>query len=402
MFSKALPTAFAASALWASVNAHFFMSSPATLPENGVKPPLSDVGADFPCHGYTAWESAKGTAMAAGSQQPIKFELGGGANTAVHGGGSCQVSISYASGAALSDPANWKVLHSFVGSCPSKAKGNLASATQCGGALGECVSNIGFTVPKEVKNGDAVLAWTWFNTIGNREMYMNCAKVTFSGGDDKLTELPNMFTANIGKGCTTTETTNVEFPNPGKYVTKDPSPNYPYAAPKGSCGASGVGAAPAGGSSTGSGTGSGTGSSSGAAPSGSSGSGSPTGTRGGRPTATAPGPIFAENPTQLPSAPANQPGDSGNSGSSGASSSSGSSGSAGTGSGSCTNGVPCSATGFYCIDKKTFGLCASGCAIPQEVAGGTACSGNAVVHALALGKRYNRHLHRRHFLGLSY
>ncbi len=78
-----------------------------------------------------------------------------------------------------------------------------------------------------VPTGDYTLAWTWFNKIGNREMYMNCAPVTVTGASGKtkrrahgqrhshgasvskrasaMSSLPNMFVANIGNGCSTAE-----------------------------------------------------------------------------------------------------------------------------------------------------------------------------------------------------
>ncbi|KAF1986543.1 lytic polysaccharide monooxygenase [Aulographum hederae CBS 113979] len=252
MLSKTLLTA-AAATLFASANAHLFIQTPQPIPGTAPKDPLDPSGSNFPCHGVDVSGMEGGTKMAAGSMQPLTFDLGGGANTAVHGGGSCQVSITYETDAAkLKQPSSWKVIYSVMGGCPAFAAGNLATSTDCtSGSENECMNTFKFKVPEEVKNGNAVLAWTWFNNVGNREMYMNCAAVTFSGGKDKIDTLPNMFVANLAAvdSCPTTESMNVQFPNPGKYVTTMETPagaqkTFALAVPTGA-GCSGGGDAPA-------------------------------------------------------------------------------------------------------------------------------------------------------------
>ncbi|KAF2665476.1 hypothetical protein BT63DRAFT_377764, partial [Microthyrium microscopicum] len=205
--------------------AHFFIDTPVPIPNSFSKSPLDASGSNFPCQGADTTQGTV-TNMAVGSVQPLKFDLGaGGVNTAVHGGGSCQISITYATDKAdQAKPENWNVIHSFLGGCPTNAPGNLndgfGACTDPSGT--DCVNqNLTFTIPPEVKNGAAVLSWTWFNNIGNREMYMNCAKVSFTGGTGDLTSLPTMFAANIGAPsgtCATVENFNTQFPNPGKYV----------------------------------------------------------------------------------------------------------------------------------------------------------------------------------------
>jgi len=75
-------------------------------------------------------------------------------------------------------------------------------------------------MPKSVKSGNAILSWTWFNTIGNREMYQNCANVDITGGsgDGKF---PPLFVANLASvnDIKTNENSDVLFPNPGEFVT---------------------------------------------------------------------------------------------------------------------------------------------------------------------------------------
>lgn len=137
------------------------------------------------------------------------------------------------------------MLHSYVGGCP--------------GSQGETLA---FHLPGDVPSAEAALfAWTWFNNLGNREMYMNCAvvRVVGSGGGGQryrplahghadgnmnmtttsgnrtgryifanklvrgegmaFANRPEIFKANIGNGCRTVDSKNVLFPNPGPDVT---------------------------------------------------------------------------------------------------------------------------------------------------------------------------------------
>lgn len=60
------------------------------------------------------------------------------------------------------------VIHSIEGGCPANVDGNLPADPNGDGA-----STFQFSIPDGINPGDYVLAWTWFNKIGNREMYMN-------------------------------------------------------------------------------------------------------------------------------------------------------------------------------------------------------------------------------------
>lgn len=79
-----------------------------------------------------------------------------------------------------------------------------------------------FSIPSEAPNGDAIFAWSWFNKLGNREMYQNCAVVTITNGGSGLSapDFPAPFVANVPQapGCSTIENIDVVFPNPGKNV----------------------------------------------------------------------------------------------------------------------------------------------------------------------------------------
>ncbi|KAK2732378.1 hypothetical protein FQN57_002924 [Myotisia sp. PD_48] len=154
--------------------------------------PMSPSGSNFPCRGHHRSATFRSVAdYTAGSTQEVNI-----AGSATHGGGSCQLSMSYDNG------QTFKVIMSMMGGCPLPKK-------------------YSFTVPTFAPNGQALFAWSWFNLIGNREMYMNCAHVTISGGSDDSTEfnaLPDLWTANVGKGCRTAEGKDTIFRNPGKNV----------------------------------------------------------------------------------------------------------------------------------------------------------------------------------------
>jgi hypothetical protein len=197
-------------ALTQVVSGHMIMASPAPFgsPNNS---PLDPSGSDFPCK-MVAGGSTEGkmNEFAVGSSQTLSFT-----GSAVHGGGSCQLSVT------LDNPptkdSKFKVIYSIEGGCPASAGGNLADGTNDAAIFP-------FTVPKELPNGKAILAWTWFNKIGNREMYMNCANIDVTGGASDNTafeSLPDMAVANIAETtCHTSESSDFTFEQPGKYTTR--------------------------------------------------------------------------------------------------------------------------------------------------------------------------------------
>ncbi|KAH5619818.1 hypothetical protein HBI51_251960 [Parastagonospora nodorum] len=171
--------------------------------------PLDATGADFPCkqrdgvYDVTATNHWK-----AGERQSVSFN-----GTAVHGGGSCQFSVT--TDTQPTKTSRWKVMHSVVGGCPASAEGNLQA--------GDHAETFDFLVPKSLPSGNYTFAWTWFNRCGRREMYMNCAPISVSGasGDTMFLEgLPDMFVANLfGTPCTTVEDFDFAFPQPGDSVS---------------------------------------------------------------------------------------------------------------------------------------------------------------------------------------
>lgn len=200
--------------LVASTQAHIIMTYPPPFQfedQSNKQAPLNGDGADFPCK-LPAGSYIPGpqgtTEMPIGSTHALSF-----IGSAVHGGGSCQVSITYDKKPTKNSV--WKVIHSIQGGCPMR---NIAG-NNGNDAQKPIPDTYSFKIPNALPAGEAVLAWTWFNNVGNREMYMNCApiKITGSGASDKTkyNSLPALYMANVGNGCTTPANKNVRFPNPG-------------------------------------------------------------------------------------------------------------------------------------------------------------------------------------------
>ncbi|KAL8727661.1 MAG: hypothetical protein Q9166_005897 [cf. Caloplaca sp. 2 TL-2023] len=226
----------AALALVSTSKAHMKMGTPAPYGAASLNnSPLAGDGSDFPCKqrpGVYDQPTTKNS-MAIGAQQEIAL-----IGSAVHGGGSCQISLT--EDLKPTKTSKWMVIHAIEGGCPAKVAGNLDP-----NASGTAAPKIPYKIPEGINPGEYTLAWTWFNRIGLREMYMNCAPITVTGGSKKRfvdeasfntteeigsdevfkrdTAFPDMFKANIGQvsnGCKTVETFDTVFPSPGKSVVK--------------------------------------------------------------------------------------------------------------------------------------------------------------------------------------
>ena len=168
--------------------------------------------------------------MAIGASQKLSF-LG----ESVHGGGSCQISLTTDTPATKS--STWMVIHSIEGGCPARNQaGNIGADNS---ASAPDPDTYDFSIPLGIAPGAYTLAWTWFNKVGNREMYMNCASIKVTGASTKrevsfneteehaisefferaTASFPAMFVANIPvSDCTTVQGADVKFPNPGSSV----------------------------------------------------------------------------------------------------------------------------------------------------------------------------------------
>lgn len=228
-----LSKTFALFGLASAASAHIVMTNPVPYgsPDNS---PLEASGSNFPCKGVSPSGGAGQNVYKAGSTQQLAFQ-----GTAVHGGGSCQVSVT--TDLNPTRDSQWKVIKSIEGGCPAQdTEGNLGND-----ASAEVPYKYNFDIPQEMPEGEYVLAWTWFNKVGNREMYMNCASVEINGGsgdESFLESLPDMFVANIGEDCGTEHSKDVEFPDPGEAVERLNGATNAFAAPTGgACGAKGPG-----------------------------------------------------------------------------------------------------------------------------------------------------------------
>jgi hypothetical protein len=189
--------------------------------------PLLANGADFPCKLRPGVYDAEGASnvYALGSTQPLRFT-----GQAVHGGGSCQISITY--DRQPTKDSVWKVIKSIEGGCPAQGwDGNM------GGDAGAADPfEYQFTIPSDIPTGNGTIAWTWFNKVGEREMYMNCGPISLtgtSGSQANFHSYPDMFKANINNGCIVPENKDVVFPDPGIDITRMNGETDAFAIPTG-------------------------------------------------------------------------------------------------------------------------------------------------------------------------
>jgi hypothetical protein len=168
-----------------------------TIIDYSMTSPLLKDGSNFPCKGYQNDRPFVPVATySAGSTYNMTI-----AGSAVHGGGSCQLSLSYDNG------ATFRVIKSMIGGCP-------------------LTSTYDFTIPSYAPDGNALFAWTWQNEQGNREYYMNCATVSIEGSTaskrdtSNFEALPFIWKANVPgvNTCVTIEGEDPVYPLPGPDV----------------------------------------------------------------------------------------------------------------------------------------------------------------------------------------
>lgn len=209
-----------AAGLLAVANAHQLLKSPIPFPSQNTAPggdlaanrPLQADGSDFPCKytGPDTYSNGEVNVYPKGSTQTLAT-----IGSAVHGGGSCQISITYDE--APTKDSVWKVIHSIEGGCPTRTQtGNYASDPNFANP-----DTFDFKVPDDIPSGKGVVAWTWINLVGNREFYMNCGSVeiTGDGGDQTAFDsLPDLAILNIGSAPKLEEGKTPKFANPGNSV----------------------------------------------------------------------------------------------------------------------------------------------------------------------------------------
>ncbi|KAI1848011.1 hypothetical protein JX265_002016 [Neoarthrinium moseri] len=197
---------------FAMANGHILMTSPKPFDYfagsnsgGAINRPLESSGADFPCRRTDQAFSGPANTYPQGSKQKLSFQ-----GSAVHGGGSCQVSITYDTQPSKS--SKFKVIHTIQGGCPARdTNGNLVGTAETPNP-----NAYDFTIPSDLPAGKGTIAWSWMNRIGNREFYMNCGSVEITGdGGNKAAfdALPDLFVANIaGQGDCTTDSMNDKDP----------------------------------------------------------------------------------------------------------------------------------------------------------------------------------------------
>lgn len=228
---------------------------------------------------------------------------------------------------------------------------------------------------------------------------MNCAPVTLTGGSSKRSSarldardqaaysaLPDMFVANLGSGCTTVDSADLAFPDPGDSLDQLGMATAKPVAPQGSCAA----AAPAAtGSSSGAAAASGAASQVTSAAS--SVAGSATGAASAGTFATGSGASSAAVSGAASSQVATSASTAATVASTGSASSSNSSGSAsGSTAGSTAGGLTgaCTSEGMWnCIGGSSFQQCASGqWSAVQAMAAGTTCTAGQAMN-LSIARR---------------
>jgi hypothetical protein len=355
-----------AALLASSASAHMIMREPVPFSVDKIDSgPIT--AAQFPCKSQLGFTVSTLNQMAVGEKKQISFK-----GSAVHGGGSCQLSIT--TDKEPNANSKFKVIKSIEGGCPGVG---------AGGGNGQEGSDAGnvydFELPDSIPSGQVTFAWTWMPKLsGAPEFYMNCAPVMVSGGasdTSKFDELPDLFVSNINE-CKTPVGGAVKFPSPGAVLQDGGTGDVK--APTGQCaaGSGGNGNSPA------------------PAP-----SKAPTTTAAKAPTAAPsnPGGVFAPVPSP----------------SGGAATSTATTLVTVTGTGPAvvaptspaapappSNGTPstggnsCSENGaIVCNGANQFGLCNNGQVVWQQVAEGTTCSDGKIQkrHSLA-------HLKARSFL----
>jgi hypothetical protein len=397
-FSTTLLMAFAATATAHMTIEHPVPFGKATLNSSPLGP------GDFPCKQRSGvYDITEMNQWNAGETQVVDFK-----GSAVHGGGSCQFSLTTDS--EPTEQSQWKVIHSVIGGCPSNVTGNLPE-----NADGHEAGTFPVTMPDNIPDGRYTFAWTWLNKVGNREFYMNCAPVQVGSGSSKasaasvseaLSSLPDMFVANLpAEECSTKAYEDFSYPNPGQSVVEGNgaslgdtltgagcdkmtkmgagngqmgTPTQPEASQPASSEApaatSGYAALPSNGGGV-------------FAPGASSApAAEPTPAQPTAPVAVPTPSYVAEQPSSAPEQPAYSAPPQVPDNSTPSAPSSGS---------DCT---PCDNDGgVVCIGSNMFGLCNRGCAVAQPLANGMSCSGGAVVASVKRSAKFPRaHLHRRH------
>ncbi|KAK1816105.1 hypothetical protein LTR12_009527 [Friedmanniomyces endolithicus] len=213
-------------------DAHIKLASPVpygkatldTSPLKDAKP--GSAGSDFPCKQRSGvYDLTERTQVVAGADNPLTFD-----GSATHGGGSGFLAVTTDEHPDVN--SQWKTFMVFDSGMPVKGDSESGSGT----------SSYTYVLPKGMLNGNLTLGWYWYNRIGNRELYSNCAPLEISGGSDNRSvfdALPNAYLINLPTSeCSSQEMGDTEIPNPGNAVVVKGGGTSMLAATGPSCAAS--------------------------------------------------------------------------------------------------------------------------------------------------------------------
>lgn len=205
MFSNAFTLVLAALALCGTSSAHMVIAEPVPYGQDTLNNSPLQSSSDYPCKQRTGvYDLTKMNNMAVGQNQTLVWK-----GSATHGGGTCQIAVSLDK--KPTKDSTFKIIQTYVGGCPTTGAGNDAP------------NEFSYSIPEGFPNGVFTWAVVWNNKIGNREIYMNCAPITVTGGSDNkdlYNSLPNLFLVNppVNPTCQIAEGYNLEIPFPGKFV----------------------------------------------------------------------------------------------------------------------------------------------------------------------------------------
>ncbi|KAK3315782.1 hypothetical protein B0H66DRAFT_604099 [Apodospora peruviana] len=189
--------------------AHMRMVEPVpyTLPNlTEYLSPLLRGGSNFPCKAVDYQAGPMPNTMQLGSMQNLMF-----IGKESHGGGSCQISITY-------DFPPQITRASGRSSSPSKVAAQSAAAKTVGNtANGDPWPDVYvFKIPTNIATGNATLvSGDNPGPVLHQKRFEN-GKITSNSQLDAFAALPDMFIANIGKSCRTPYGVDVLFPKSGK------------------------------------------------------------------------------------------------------------------------------------------------------------------------------------------
>ena len=123
---------------------HLKMVNDGTYPGgDGLGPVVKE---NFPCTRDGGEPEKDGPTLTPGDSAKISLE-----GTAVHGGGSCQISITYDQ--PPTEKSVWKVMKSFIGGCPVDNDQNLNPGST------EKLPPLNYQIPRGLPSGKATIAW---------------------------------------------------------------------------------------------------------------------------------------------------------------------------------------------------------------------------------------------------